>query len=382
MIIGVQRYAGFLTIPRGEPGEAVQLLRKVHLLALRMLCNSDPGLRDWLTPILRERADDIIEAVASPHVLPSVLAGAPPAAYVPNFLAALRTAPENFVWEGPFREIVIGDRVATFEPAARALLINPSGISIELASGAIWSGEPTQCSSIPLIANVHLALHDTNPLAAIEAHPDKSGNALTLGGRTIAEWEDAIRAALELIGVSLPEWLHEFSRVMRRLVPVGFDPERHLSASYREAPGIAYLTLHPDPLTLAEAIVHETQHTKLNAAMWLDPVLRNGQTCWTSSPVRPDLRPLSGVLLAAHAFVPVSVMHHLLAESHHPIARQPRFEQRRREVLAQNANAMAIVMQHADPTPLGERVIGALADTLRALNADAMRADVASQLPG
>ena len=66
-----------------------------------------------------------------------------------------------------------------------------------------------------------------------------------------------------------------------RVVPVGFHAEQHLSASYREAPGLVYLTLHPSPLTLAEAIIHETQHVKLNALSWLDPISHNGHSEWS-----------------------------------------------------------------------------------------------------
>ena len=40
-------------------------------------------------------------------------------------------------------------------------------------------------------------------------------------------------------------------------VPVGWDEQRHLSASYQEAIGTVYLSLHPNPLTLAEALIHE-----------------------------------------------------------------------------------------------------------------------------
>jgi len=145
---------------------------------------------------------------------------------------------------------------------------------------------------------------------------------------------------------------------------VGFEPERHLSASYREAPGIVYLTLPPDPLTLAEAIIHETQHGKLNLLSWLDPVLHNGRTTWTPSPVRPDLRPLMGVLLAAHAFVPVGALHHTLQAADHPIASTERFGRRRAEVRDGNARALAILDDLGEPTRVGQRLL----DDLRNLH--------------
>src|SRR5690606_5269945 len=113
--------------------------------------------------------------------------------------------------------------------------------------------------------------------------------------------------------LGLPELRVEIGANLQRVVPVGCDDKRHFSASYREAPGLVYLSLHPSPLTMAEAIVHETQHAKLNALGWLDPVLHNGHDTWTSSPVRPDLRPLMGVLMAVHAFIPVAALHGALA---------------------------------------------------------------------
>ena len=37
---------------------------------------------------------------------------------------------------------------------------------------------------------------------------------------------------------------------LHQVVPVGWDPERHLSASYQEAIGTIYLSLHPSPMTM------------------------------------------------------------------------------------------------------------------------------------
>ncbi len=194
----------------------------------------------------------------------------------------------------------------------------------------------------------------------LEDHPDKAGNAVSLGGATAADWGRALFDALELIRVALPEWWRELPIALSRLVPVGFEAEMHLSASYMEAPGIAWMTLHPDPLTLAEAIVHETQHGRLNPLMWLDPVLKNGRREWTASPVRPDLRPLSGVLLAAHAFIPVAAMHARLLAGGHPISQTPHFRRRRAEVLATNQQGLSTVEDRGQPTTAGRRLLAEL----------------------
>ena len=130
---------------------------------------------------------------------------------------------------------------------------------------------------------------------------------------------------------------------------------------------------------MAEAIIHETQHGKLNRLTWLDPVLRNGYTAWSESPVRPDLRPVMGVLLAVHAFVPVAALHERLALLNHPVSQTPRFKERRAEVLAGNAGGLDVVERMADPTPMGAKIVAGLRTVHDHLSADfdpsAWRAD-------
>ena len=194
----------------------------------------------------------------------------------------------------------------------------------------------------------------------MEAHPDKEGNAVSLGERPVEDWLAALAQAFELIRVGLPTWFAEMPAYLRRLVPVGYEPEKHLSASYREAPGIVWLTLHPDPVTMAEALVHEAQHSKLNLLSWLDPVLHNGQSLWTESPVRPDMRPLMGVMLAAHAFVPVAQLHQGLAEAGHPLAQRPEFRVRKQQVLDTNARSLEILETYSEASPSGQRLLNDL----------------------
>jgi HEXXH motif-containing protein len=202
-----------------------------------------------------------------------------------------------------------------------------------------------------------LSLVDTNPLADLEAHPDKSGNAVDLGGRSPGDWASKLQEALRPVATLMPTWMAELPLAQHRVLPVGFEPERHLSATYREAPGTCYLSLHPEPLTLAEALIHETQHSKLGVALHLDALLKNGRSAWTPSPVRPDLRPLIGVLLAVHAFVPVAALHARLQDSGHPWCDRPGFERRMREVLAGNARGLQTLERLAEATALGGRLL-------------------------
>lgn len=316
---------GLLALPSSGDGTVRRLRRKVRLLGARelLLGSEDPPLRSELKRCLEEESARALDAVGSLDVLPALLAARSGA-------------------------LSRSDALAVATPNLRRAL-----------------GLPTDTDTIPQLSElpgspVRLALADSNPLADREAHPDKTGNAWSLGGHLLAEWQEALGAALALLDAHLPEWTSELPVSLERLVPVGYEPELHLSASYREAPGLAYLTLHPNVVTLAEAIVHETQHGKLMLLTWLDPVLRNGNTTWTRSPVRPDLRPLMGVLLAVHAFVPVAALHARLAAADHPSSRTPHFAKRRQDVLAGNENGLRAVQDLGDPTPPGGRVIAAL----------------------
>ena len=187
----------------------------------------------------------------------------------------------------------------------------------------------------------------------LEQASEKSGNAIDLGGRSTADWTKALGEALALIGQGLTELHREIAESLERIVPVGFGTRAApVSASYREAPGLVYLTLHPSALTLAEAIVHENPARKAERA----PLVRsraqreNGDTTWSRSAVRPNIRPLSGVLLAVHTFVPVAALHLALAEAGHPLAQGPSFERRRAEVLSANAHGLSTLRELGKPT--------------------------------
>ena len=120
------------------------------------------------------------------------------------------------------------------------------------------------------------------------------------------------------------------------------------------------MSLHPSTLTMAEALVHETQHGKLNTLRWFDAVLHNGDSTWSESPVRPDLRPLMGVLMGVHAFVPVAAMHRRLEELEDPIVSTPHFARRRHEVSEGNASGLKTIRELGELTAAGERVVSAL----------------------
>ena len=371
------------TLPAPGERRVGALRRKVALLAARGLLSLSPrglpapmaralpGAQRYVEGALRRGGAAAVDQLVIPEVLTPLLAlqsGAIPAeqalaSALPSLLYGLCAAglgPEDLLWDLPVAHLHHAGRVIQFGTPAAGLFLagaTPQVRVFEQAAPQSGPELPWTTPFTPLGHGLSLAVWDKNPLSMLEEHPDKHGNALSLGGRGLEEWRAALQGALALIELGLPAWLEELPDTLSRLVPVGFEPERHLSASYREAPGVAYLTLHPDPLTLAEAIVHEAQHSKLNLLSWLDAVLVNGRTTWTPSPVRPDLRPLMGVLLAVHAFVPVAALHAGLAAADHPLSRTGPFQRRRAEVLASNQRGVDVLKRLAEPTAIGQRLL-------------------------
>lgn len=229
-----------------------------------------------------------------------------------------------------------------------------------------WSSElarrgPASSSEHPeLVPGIRFALVDPNPLAHVEAHPDKQGNALSLGGRGVDEWMASLREALAIVERHLPAVVEEMRALSLLVIPVGYEPEKHLSASYREYVGAVYVTLHPDPRTMAEALVHEHQHNKANLASYHDPLLENALGTMVRSPVRPDLRPIWGVLLAVHAFVPVAELYRRMLDGG-----DVRVTSRLADVVARNDEGLRTLRAHAVPTRIG----AALLEELEALHA-------------
>jgi hypothetical protein len=202
-----------------------------------------------------------------------------------------------------------------------------------------------------------LSLADSNPMSDFEAHPDKKGNQLSLGDTAVEGWLETMVAALRVVAEGMPGIYREMSLIHQQFIPVGTDAEKHLSASYQESVGTVYMTLHPQLLTMVEAIIHEFQHNKINMLFHVDPVLENAFFPLFSSPVRPDPRPLHGVLLAAHAFVPVAELYRRLVMEENPLSRRGGFMERFEQIIASNTAALDVLVSHAKPTRLGQAVI-------------------------
>ncbi len=317
-------FVGFLP---GKPGAIASLLRR-PVVSAPLRC-----LRDG-----RGAPDLLIAELVGQSLFELALAGALDAPVTMRRAPALLMAPHRD------RTVETGGGEVTFAPGE----VRVGGVRVE----------PVRGHGFALDLDAVLTTVDNNPLRMVEAHPNKHGNAIDLGGRSPQTWLDALNRALALIAECFPDFRRELDLLLRYVVPVGYDEEAHLSASYREAIGTVYLTLHPSELTLAEAIIHEVSHNKLNALLELDPLLHDGLVPAFDSPVRPDKRPLLGVLLAVHAFLAVERFYECLLEREELPAPRAAVRRRLGELRATNREGAAVLLEHAHPTKVGQGVLG------------------------
>ena len=262
-------------------------------------------------------------------------------------LALAGVLPGELTVAAPSRVVCLGAG-RSFAPGPGALRCRAGEVQRRDAAGRSTplTGEASHVAITDALA---LALVDNNPLAAVEAHPDKQGNTLDLGGQPPGRWVEALRAALLLVERHMPALRAEIDVVLQQVVPVGYDASRHLSASYQEAIGTVYLSLHPSPLTMVEALIHEFSHNKLYALLEAGPLLENAFSPLYPSPLRPDPRPLHGVLLAVHAFLPVARLYERMLAAGDAEGLRGRY----RQIVAKNHEAAQTLRLHARPTAAG-----------------------------
>jgi HEXXH motif-containing protein len=258
-----------------------------------------------------------------------------------------------------------------------ALVLGDHGVSVEM------DGRPL--CRVPLehlaagIGPVGIEVHDEARLAVVprsfvldggvEVLPDECCPELS-GRRTrhelrsslpLAALDAELRGAFEILDEVMPHAVPELLLLFRALLPIEMPNDNWNSASTGEAPLVLQLTFRQGswPFLLADSIVHETAHEKLDMALSLARLLDNDMEPRYHHPWRPDARPMVGVLLGAHAFLSVAQFYDR-ARRLRPDddAVQHQCLQRREEV----AEAVATLKEHALFTPVGTRVFGHMLD--------------------
>ncbi|CAM3499196.1 HEXXH motif domain-containing protein [Kibdelosporangium persicum] len=151
----------------------------------------------------------------------------------------------------------------------------------------------------------------------------------------------------------------------------------YAGSSSNSAFGAVALSPKTSEFHLAEVLVHELQHSKLNAVLELVPLHHGGPEDWWYAPWRPDPRPLTGLLHGIYAFVSVVEFWH--NQRGHitdtGLAREGDFTFAYRR--AQVRRAVDSLSDAMELTEFGDHLVSAASDRLAVTEAEAVPAELA-----
>jgi HEXXH motif-containing protein len=237
--------------------------------------------------------------------------------------------------------------------ALASLRRTATGLTIDRAAGFLREPRRRTVLGIELVAVAdfpELARHDVDTGLPLESSTHSVDGSLA--------------EALALIAEVWPESVVDVLAMVRSIVALTAPPGHIYNTSSGQTPSVVQLTIRPDEdaFCLAETIVHEAAHVKLDAVWDLEPLLIDDGTDRHRHPWLPDLRPLRGALLGAQAFLNVSEFDRRAAERgiDAPYA-AAQHELHRNEVV----EALALLDAHAELSPLGTRVFERLHRAVR-----------------
>jgi HEXXH motif-containing protein len=150
----------------------------------------------------------------------------------------------------------------------------------------------------------HLTVH----LDDIDPYRDCHGLSAAdrLDTDKLSMWRSMLAEAWSVLIRHHPDRAEELAAAPIAVVPlVGLEDGSHVNVTARDSVGAMALTPPPDPVALALSLVHELQHSKLDALLDLVELYDPEDDRRFYSPWRSDPRPLGGLLQGAYAFFAV-----------------------------------------------------------------------------
>jgi hypothetical protein len=209
-------------------------------------------------------------------------------------------------------------------PRVRALLARPlTGVWAASCLSALRVGSLPEEAGVGYLADLAAAAPGRAERLLTAAHdglsitvriedrdPLRSRLGLTPAARLtdaeVARWQEFLAEAWRLLVVRLRPQAEVLAAVLDCVVPVEADPAaRGISATSADAFGAVAMSEPADATALAVALLHETQHSVLNAVSYLFD-LHEDPDALGYSPWRDDPRPASGILHGAYAYLNVA----------------------------------------------------------------------------
>lgn len=211
-----------------------------------------------------------------------------------------------------------------------------------------------------------IVLDDLDPYRQCHGSPAST----RLGRRIRRRWRERLVNAWHLLEVHAPDRCAELAAGVTSIVPLlGGANSPQLSATHADAYGGFAATFPDTAADMAAAMIHEYQHSKLNAVQGIITLYDDGDPNTYFAPWRSDPRPLGALLQGAYAFTAV-------ADFWHALRSHPDLEDRAtREFAAMRAQvnrALAALTTSTALTVAGRRFVSGLAESISSL----MRSEV------
>ncbi len=218
----------------------------------------------------------------------------------------------------------------------------------------------------PLLAN-RFELNDYDPLLEHNIGFQREQRFERVDKSSLQRWRTSTQAAWDLLQVVHPAYSSEVDQYVSVIVPLlSQSANVHVSCSFPETYGMVQMSWSERVSQLAEALVHEYHHNKLNTLFDLDPLIidTSGAAVYYS-PWRDDSRPLQGLLHGIFAFQ--SVTHFWLAYLNRSLPEHQWAEHEYVRRRAQTLTAVEALLDQAELTEVGEVVVSEIKRQLLAM---------------
>ncbi|MEU1039632.1 FxsB family cyclophane-forming radical SAM/SPASM peptide maturase [Streptomyces sp. NPDC005551] len=326
-----------------------------------------PYVRPWAVRSLRgghDAADTAMRGVAEIAAAAAVRAGSPVTVTVP--------APRGVLRLPTLGTLAVGDALEVRVTAG------PGGFTVRAADGRTHkvdhSGPPApgwRARREFALDGWTVALEDTDPWRDCHGHAAHP----RLGDAEAQAWHADLAAAWAWIRRELPAYAPGVAAGLRVITPLLPSPEgADISSAARDAFGAVAIARPAEPELLAQLIVHEFQHVKLGAVLDLTDLHDPSCERLFYAPWRPDPRPLEGLLQGTYAHI--AVIDFWRARWRGTTGeRAGEAEARFSRWRDQTAEAVETLGSSGALTPLGERFVAGMRETVRARLADEIRDD-------
>lgn len=258
-------------------------------------------------------------------------------------------------------------------PGVTRLRISGSVAFLELADGS-W-GPLDEARSFPFRSHRSTAGGRSMSWTFDDIDPYRSFAGLAandrLGTSEFETWCSKLDHAWAILVEEHADYLTELSAANPVIVPAarinGF-----VAASSAASFGAIRAAMPETPADMAETLLHELQHSKLNALLDLVPLQGPGEDRLCYAPWRKDPRPLSGLLHGIYAFVGVTEYWYRQCLSHPDATAAFQLAHHREQVRA----ALRALGATPELTPAGQRFLMVATDRLSACDDATVPEDV------